>query len=235
MADKFIIFTSESVHGILAGAKTETRRVVRLNPITQSRVVAVRRDGDEWIAVAQSESGQEAVVERLKCPHGFDGDVLKVREPFYVAEGVQKPYVPEHGVHYGACADGFFDRWTHKIGNTIYYQHPAMFMPEILVRLHVKLNSVRVERLRNIKASGLAAEGCALLGDQKIPARERYHKIWNAINNKWKPKLGAEGRRRFECYPWSAAEAPPKKSGEYYVVDNPFVWVLNFKIYWQDK
>jgi hypothetical protein len=73
-----IIFNGRSIPRILAGEKTQTRRVVKPQPPLFGSPDAVQT-GPPWIAeVARLDGSTETV----KCPYGQPGDTLWVREAF---------------------------------------------------------------------------------------------------------------------------------------------------------
>jgi hypothetical protein len=76
MTEHPILFTGEMVRAILAGRKTQTRRVVRL-------------DGYDGGDLYENRDGDIDDV-RCYCPYGRAGDRLWVREGFY-----QSPITPE--------------------------------------------------------------------------------------------------------------------------------------------
>jgi hypothetical protein len=132
MKERGIIMTGESVLGILAGRKTQTRRVVQ----------------DQALII----SGGTVRGSRF----GDVGDRLYVREAF--AEnyfGDAQPGTLKHGykANYDEARSRIADvvpepRWT-----------SPLFMPRALSRVTIEIVAVRIERLRDITEADAIAEG----------------------------------------------------------------------------
>lgn len=135
MNEKPIIFSDESVRAILAGRKTQTRRVVRPQPI-------VEPDGRmHWKGI-----GWTYHYERLthgtmlsKCPYGVPGDRLWVREKLARVEG---------GIVYAGFISDKPLRWMSPI-----------HMPRAYSRLTLEIVNIRVKRLQEISEEDAVAEG----------------------------------------------------------------------------
>jgi len=130
-----ILFSASMVRAILAGRKTQTRRVVRYLPHAE----------------------QDSKVYPHECPYGEPGDRLWVRETFQnipclcCDEGID--------VATCTCSDPCLyaaDKPTHhRLG----IWSPSIFMPHWASRINLEVVSVRVERLQEIGNDDAAAEG----------------------------------------------------------------------------
>lgn len=80
-----IIFSGESVRAILAGRKTQTRRVVK-SPVVYGAVP----HGDEWLPVDGEGCTIGDLHRRFRCPYGKPGDRLWVRETWASPEENKK-------------------------------------------------------------------------------------------------------------------------------------------------
>lgn len=135
MTDRPILFSASMVQALLAGRKTQTRRV--LNPQPQ-----------EDIGLWMAEHDIRFVV----------GDRLFVREAIIGARGYDKDPPTKWGnkpVWY--VADGEPDRtlWWHLSDR----KRPGIHMPRWLSRLTLTVTDVRVQRLQEISDADAVAEG----------------------------------------------------------------------------
>jgi hypothetical protein len=180
-----ISMTAESVQAILAGTKTQTRRLVRIDdtPISKtsddaqrlqrgipSNATNVRFLGPYLKCDAPPRS--RAVSSQVVCPYGVAGDRLWCREAF--AYSVKDPdsafndeYDAEHyDIVYRADAEDVGawtqDEWT-EVGlnqTTIAPPwRPARHMPRWTSRITLELTAVRVQRLQEISEADAQAEG----------------------------------------------------------------------------
>lgn len=159
-----ILFSAPMVRAILAGAKTQTRRVVQpqppngcsyaINGAQSAAVCAAVLPSGEPVFVPPTPRSQDHL---LPCPHGAPGDTLWVRETWYDdAPGANDPKKVEYRATHecrnweaGCPFDGDGGgRWR-----------PSIHMPRWASRLTLRVTSVRVERLHAITPAGIVAEG----------------------------------------------------------------------------
>jgi hypothetical protein len=161
-----IIFNEWSVRRILAGEKTQTRRICDYPLIAN-----IGPDG-EWWPVENPDDvdtpfGDE---EPVDCPYGQPGDVLWVRGAFRIPEaqdGVRRPkeYAREdRPMAYPHCyyeADGSWDNSldASSIEPGGGRKRPAIHMPREFCRLRLRVEDVRVERVQYISGADAQAEG----------------------------------------------------------------------------
>lgn len=211
MKSRPIIFSAPMVLALLAGTKTQTRRVIKDQTIGE-RFCEMRPDGAylEWLGTPCCGTGVWDVPEysgMAKAPYGVVGDQLWVRESFihepadYVWEAsVSIPCRPATTVYRADCkGDSRGAGWT-----------SPMFMPRSLSRITLELTDVRAERLQDISEADAIAEGIERSGECNwrdyadkhndfTSARRSYRSLWESIN-------GAGS--------WAA---------------NPWLWALSFK------
>lgn len=169
MKERPIIFSGAMVRALLAGTKTQTRR---LAPV-ESLDITSHDDGmTTWAVsfakavkgVCGSYSGTRCtpaeahrIIASQFCPYGRPGDRLWVRETFmrhpadYCWEAsVSIPIRPAETVymadHEGESVGA---GWT-----------PSIFMPRDLSRITLEITDVRVQRLQDISEDDARAEGC---------------------------------------------------------------------------
>lgn len=140
MNDKAIIFSAPMVRAILAGRKTQTRRVVKMDP-TRGYVKNVR-GYDLW-----HYSDPEAV---RACPFGPIGRHLWVRETWAPCIG-------------GACAPGnptLYRADDEPVYNELTWCSP-IYMPRWASRITLEVTEIRLQRLNEISEQDAVAEGFA--------------------------------------------------------------------------
>lgn len=153
MTDKPILFSAPMIRALLAGTKTQTRRLVKFSDLLADRKPTgeiVNYYGDHRIGMAFE--GTTLVQPLPIAP----GDRLWVRERFAVS-GLgygKKPKDAAGGkVHYFADPDnGWFSYWGSG--------HPSIHMPRWASRLTLTVTDVRVQRLQDISEADAWAEGC---------------------------------------------------------------------------
>lgn len=162
-----ILFSGAMIRALLAGTKTQTRRIVK--PWTkyveraawECRVVG----GGFELALVGAERGHP-----LRCPYGRRGDYLWVRERAACYWG---------GWHYHA--DGPL-KWGKDVSETT-FRRPSIHMPRVASRITLRINDVRVERLQEISVSDAIDEGIDFtLNDEELEAVPRYRDLWEQIN-----------------------------------------------------
>lgn len=140
------------VRAILAGRKTQTRRVV---------------NGAHGRCYLDRDHGCRTPSGRVKCPQGIPGDRLWVKETFQTGDYAQNE---PRGVVYRATDPDWEStpEWKWK---------PAIFMPRLASRITLDLTSLRVQRLQDISEADAIAEG--LYPNPKYPQAELY--TWDDV------------------------------------------------------
>ncbi|MER9056485.1 hypothetical protein [Mesorhizobium sp. M0910] len=201
MTDRPILFSGSMIRALLAGTKTQTRRVLRAKPGMTIADATV----DAGPACGGIGRRLELPVDKLKVPYAV-GDRLYVRER--VACGACAPGKPSH------WAPSFWRReqGTPKNPNGLWYEadglgpeYPitergrwvqGMHMPRWASRLTLIVAEVRVQRLQDIDEVDARAEGIKpeehddgriifpVPGhdDHANTAKGAYRKLWNGLN-----------------------------------------------------
>ncbi len=206
-----ILFSAPMVRAILAGTKTQTRRIVKPQPTSAQPIIAIADDG-VW-----------------RCPYGTPGDRLWVRETIAIEswthEYGNEPPLPTDRPHQHTAprvGDEVW-HWPHyratdpapelscerdrcrvcESGEAGPHWRPSIHMPRWACRIVLEISDVRVDRLQAISAADAIAEGIdpsqtpGIGSDSSLVAA--YARLWNSING-----AGA----------WES---------------NPWVWALTFK------
>ena len=167
MKERPILFNSEMVRAILAGRKTQTRRVIKRS---DNWHVDIGR-GRIW-PVRENEYGDWYDVD---CSYGQPGDRLWVREAFaYHPDGEGKDVI------YRATDPG----WDEN--NTGLRWRPSIHMPRWASRIQLEVTSVRVEPVQDISADDCVDEG---LDPSEVPGIgsdwsfiKAFSELWDTIN-----------------------------------------------------
>lgn len=190
MKERPILFSGPMVRAILAGTKTQTRRVVKPQPVN---LAGPNFDG-LWSDTI------DPVVRYFACPYGQPGDRLWVKETFTLTQHNKPVYRAD-----ARDADG--DRWPSIVPgdpNKEVRWKPSIFCRREYSRITLEVVSVRVERLNEISEADARAEGVAIdrghcygvAGHEDewahATARGCFNSIWNSIN----------GAQAFEENPW---------------------------------
>lgn len=216
MAEKPILFSRSMVQAILAGRKTQTRRVVTPQPRTDLQWGGWLLDttGDQkHIGCACWNNDRDGIStdnQYVRCPYGQPGDRLWVRETFASAPNgfVYKASFPDDG--FGSQV---VDMGTGEMIPLIW--KPSIHMPRAACRITLDVVSVRVERLQAITRDDAKAEGTS--------------SIW-----RWDASRKPELHRRGLLNPYIANYSvlwDEINAGRGFGWDtNPWVWVVEFKV-----
>lgn len=175
MKERPILMSAPMVRAILAGTKTQTRRVVKQPQ---------RRDGLKLLPELLRDIGVGGA-----CPYGQPGDRLWLREAWRVCGGREYEYQQDRSqVMYRAThhEDGFPLTWES------YKWRPSIHMPRWASRITLEVTGVRVERLQDISEADAVAEGAPPshpsidrisreFGYADFP-RSWYAQLWESIN-----------------------------------------------------
>lgn len=180
MKSRPILFSAPMVRAILAGEKTQTRRVVKPQPIFVA---------DPHVPFKTPDADPKGLI---PCPYGKPGDHLWVKETYrvpksydniaprdlhltevrYEVDGSEKPLVPW---------------WDSDEPGRI---RQSIFMRKWMSRITLEITNIRVERLHEITAHDALAEG---VGHNSMgnPVFD-YEILWKSIN----------GPGSWESNPW---------------------------------
>ncbi|TIM05747.1 hypothetical protein [Mesorhizobium sp.] len=199
MADRPILFSGPMVRALLAGTKTQTRRVLQPQPDSRTNECCVS-DG-KWMGIGPSVTGGTAQWDQWRKLPFAKADRLYVRE----AWGTDAAYDDlspaamggEEPIRYDA--DGEHQTWGYPAISKLGRFRQGMHMPRWASRLTLVVRAVRVQRLQEINSEDAIAEGCAPLGSEflipgqylysdsskprtAISATSAYESLWNQIN-----------------------------------------------------
>jgi hypothetical protein len=229
MSEHPIIMSADSVRAILAGKKTQTRRVVTVQP----RQINDDFDGAwEWkIPGHYYDDLVMAMVLRDACPYGQQGDRLWVRETFAFDRDIDEQ-MAEDSIG-PACIDMFSvegvvfykaDNWTPpQLGKW----RSSIRMPRWASRITLEVAKIRVERVQDIGEEDTWAEGTHTY-ISGLPDRALDNLEDGAVRHtrSMDPRAGSVSWKGEYAAVWDRLNAKrgfPWKS-------NPWVWAVTFTV-----
>lgn len=210
MKERPILFSGPMVRAILDGKKTQTRRVMKVQPGEFQHVDCEDNLGWHfwWDVVTYDLNlvmgADQAYSDEIKCPYGKPGDRLWVRECAW--------YGPQDKrVEYSADLDDEAKQNAKAWGAK---HHPSIHMPRWASRITLEVTAVEVEQVQDIdwvdaKAEGVDIEAMRPVDEAGVPhgmgqcdlAIPAFRKLWDSINAK-------------RGFSWES---------------NPHVWVVEFE------
>ncbi|HAS1412893.1 TPA: hypothetical protein I4D28_05275 [Enterobacter hormaechei] len=199
-----MIFYGEMVRAILDGRKTQTRRVMKVQPSDGFHPTHNGYDLDlnaHWYTPGVVDKngylqpakkdvfGVADENEGYACPFGAVGDRIWVRETFSPVPDHEEP-AGCSAILYAADGNGPYGKWV-----------PSIHMPRWASRITLEITGVRVERLNSISDSDASKEGCCIADMESGDClSDVFARLWTSI-------YGDES--------WKV---------------NPWVWVIEFKV-----
>ncbi|HCI7056183.1 TPA: hypothetical protein NPQ16_000403 [Klebsiella pneumoniae] len=230
MTERGMIFNSEMVRAILDGRKTQTRRIMKVQPEPSKS-----RPGDFWFSSKKLESmvhvsdlvpGNSPIADchlffqEHCCPFGAVGDRIWVRETWqaihdycdengHVDERRYARSIPRHRGNYWHPV--YEEAWGNESREDREFPwRPSIHMPRWASRILLEITNVRVERLNSISQEDAKAEGMELTGWRPTYSDpDSGGEVWTPYDNfaqLWESIYGDES--------WNS---------------NPWVWVIEFK------
>lgn len=214
-----ILFSAPMVRALLAGNKTQTRRLLSAYDEKFLRCAAEAGEISDFLSWGSPEDNDHSYIEDV-CRLGKAGDRLWVKETFsaHGAFGTDGRIVYRADIPSGEEPHGL--RWT-----------PSIFMPRKASRITLEITAVRMERLQRISEEDAGAEGVT-------PTRfgcDFASGASGAIDSLSAPAVGME----FPGYGQLTRITPYNRRayhelwGEINGHDswdrNPWVWVITFK------
>jgi hypothetical protein len=204
MKEHPILFSGEMVRAILAGTKTQTRRIVKLD---QEANTVHEWDDGRWEFGKEFDDGSGEMCQLLSCHYGQPGDWLWVRETWQDIDNIHG------GLTTLYRADGNSE-YTDDFMARMKWQAP-IFMPRSRSRLTLEVVSIRVERVQEISEDDVISEGVVL-----TPKSLKFNELLPALQDHYRSI--AKGSYRDL---WDRINAKRGYSWE----SNPWTWVIEFK------
>lgn len=234
MKERPILFSAPMVRALLAGRKTQTRRIVS-HPIAREPEMLWNAKTHLFYLPGST------VGVHVPCLYGVPGDRMWVREtwapgpsvyPFdaVVYRADTSPLAgddPATADHVQSTPSPHPDCYACERERCGFRWRPSIHMPRKASRIQLEVTAVRVERLQSITAADACAEGAAELLDSKHPLRDRVYEQ----HGKWtgKPKLDVDGpyAGAVEAFAtlWDSINGERASWAS-----NPFVWCISFRL-----
>jgi len=199
MKERPILFSAPMVRAILAGTKTQTRRIVKPQP-------AMLNEGWPYAKNAKaSRPGWDTQYDPMPCPYGEPGDRLWVKETWFTPEAwdsIKPTELPILDLASGIGVQINYAADLPEDAVILGRLRPSIFMRRWMSRITLEIVSVRVERLQDISAADAIAEGieitrasqlCGITYRDYSQARrdpfedftspvDSYRTLWESIN-----------------------------------------------------
>lgn len=212
-----MIFNGEMVRALLDGRKTQTRRIMKVQPDTPEfglrRIIesSIANEIGMYFWSQDDARGIKARSKPFSCPYGGVGDRIWVRETWAEA-GAGAPDLKLYRANYPAHVPSHYEnvppaeeiRWT-----------PSIHMPRCASRILLEITDVRVERLNAISPEDAEAEGIDM--EALADSQDCYDCI---ADHNMTGRPTAKGAFK---YLWESIY------GEENWQANPWVWVIEFK------
>jgi len=169
-----ILFSGPMVRAILEGRKTQTRRMVKPQPVWV---------GEPSVPFRTADADPKGII---RCPYGGIDDQLWVRETW--AHEFQSG-----GTYFYRATDGDGDgEFVDKDGNPERGTKwkPSIHMPRRASRITLEITGIRVERLQEITEEDARCEGVEPmhlddLGQTWKTFKRGFQSIWDSIYGNW--------------------------------------------------
>jgi len=168
MRERPILFSGPMIRAILAGTKTQTRRVIRPQPDVPADAKWIDRGGLWWPCIDTLGRGAlDPVGPGIRCPLGEPGDRLWVRETWGIQASLSDPGAPpDHfvaGIQWAADLGAavkhvHMDQWRTRYERVDPWR-PSIHMPRWASRIDLEVVSRRAERVQDISEADARAEG----------------------------------------------------------------------------
>ncbi|EMP1238847.1 TPA: hypothetical protein ACGPDX_002172 [Klebsiella pneumoniae] len=231
MKERGMIFNSEMVRAILDGRKTQTRRIMKVQPESNQLGLLLITDSTKHSDIGKyhwaesNATGNHVRSKLFSSPFGAVGERIWVRETWATLGNEDGCYVDWEDnlckgdersaarIYRASCEQRPGDYGLWSIPDDAYWKphtkehkfegawRPSIHMPRWASRILLEITDVRVERLQSITLGDICKEVGCGLYDFR-PATYGFQ-VWEEL---WKSIYGAEN--------WQA---------------NPWVWVIEFK------
>lgn len=217
-----ILFSTPMVQALLAGRKTQTRRIVK--PAPQGRMYK-EHEKETW---SDTDWGHT-----YKCTYGKPGDIIYVRETWFPAaingNKVLIGYNVEDPQQTIEITTDKVDSYWKQLDKGRHI--PSIHMPKEAARIWLEVTEVRVERLQDISEEDAKAEGiernCTYDGNHSICStctnQCRSEGEWLHYMRDLDDFPAYSAKESFQSL-WQSINGPDSWNA------NPWVWVVSFKV-----
>lgn len=239
-----ILFSTPMVQAILAGWKTHTRRIIKMDDLLEnpdrfesagdSREwdvprPAIKYDDRIWFAWHPKNSNARTWITRCKYK---PGDLLWVRETFVSGCLMEEGsfIYNENGEHIPKVwykADRDLNNWWNgdsdfPVDNIPW--KPSIHMPKNAARIWLEVKNVRAGRLQDISEEDAKAEGVERWIEERMKSKPTHYKVYCDLENPNDPAMySSSAKYSFETL-WHLINGLESWEA------NPWVWVIEFKV-----
>ena len=199
MADRPILFSAPMVRALLAGTKTQTRRLLKPQPPEGATFFAWDIGPYGNFAAFMTERNANADLHPSRLP-AWRGDRLWVREAHYLTDDGDNEYAlfpadeaAEIAEHLEQIARLQRDHPNPEHWAKHKRLRSSIHMPRWASRLTLTVTEVRVQRLQEISEADALAEG--VTATDRSTARGVYSRLWESLH----------GHDAWEANPWVVA------------------------------
>lgn len=210
MKERPILFSSEMVKAILDGRKTQTRRVIKIQPPTKYYKIST---------VLDTTGNREKIGKHFwycedmlkphnvyfSCPYGKVGDLLWVKTRHYKGTDSRGDIIIwdsfTRTIRWQIEGVGDVENCEPELLQTKRFKFlSSRFMPKWAARIWLEITNIRVERLQDISDADAKSEGVIIRNIGETYWRA-FRELWDSINLK-------------RSFGWEV---------------NPYVWVIEFR------
>lgn len=209
MKQRPILFSADMVRAILDGRKTQTRRIIKPQPVLYPNGWQYGKGYKN--SCFGSASPATDILYPFECQYGNPGDHLWVRETWLFDP---LPGFPDEGAyHYRATskkatAESFAGLWR-----------PSIHMPRAAARIILQITDIRAQRLHDITEADAIAEGLNFTVPNTSP--NTYYD--NYQTGRWlDPQMLNNPIASYRTL-WEKINGPESWAA------NPWVWAITFK------
>ncbi len=240
MTERGMIFNAEMVRAILDGRKTQTRRIMKVQPESNQLGLLLITDSTKHSDIGKyhwaesNATGNHVRSKLFSCPFGAVGDRIWVRETWAIlgnedgccidweeklckadersAARIYRASCEQRPGNYGLWSIPDDADWKPHTKDYLYEGawRPSIHMPRWASRILLEITDVRVERLNAISQEDAQAEGMELTG-------------WRPTYSD--PDSGGEVLTPYDNFAQLWASIYGDESWN----SNPWVWVIEFK------
>lgn len=241
--EKSILFNTDMVKAILEGRKTQTRRIIKPQPLMDADIGRYMFGGtfcikDDNFVLGEDLGGIDCTYSDYIPAKYQVGDILWVKETWReYCFADEDGYTHFDQPTYYLAANGIPDiRLVDGNGFELDDQRikwkPSIHMPRKAARIFLKVTNVKVEQLQDITEEDVRNEGCrigkTILGDKLISDLRTMNKtllfipLWDSICAAPSPVKKYGKITHYKSYPWEdIQETRTHKGLPWFVCGNP--------------
>jgi len=171
MTDHPLLFNGDMVNALLAGRKTQTRRVIKPQPILQPNHPPFKDRGYDvwWHPKTACHENTCEYDEHIDIP--TDRPVKTIEDGYHLIPHYRATEPEPHITDGGPDGDDDTTKWS-----------SSRFMPKWAARIWLEITGIRIERVQDIDAGDITKEG--LIASSTMDLNAVWIDLWDSINAK---------------------------------------------------